>query len=527
MPEQLQTNKGPEAYYKLASVWLLRGKADLAVEAYRNALDVDPFFVPACLELSALLIERSEFEEALSLCLRAIDGNPNNRLLLDRIKTIREKKASGVEKRQKSLSGIIGPRRIKNDERQAILVYSDCSGKDGAEQCSHIIMLDLEEAGYRVVCAQPFAEHSLVAERMRLGIEHYWLGEENLYAATDIKGLSLEDCQDLFSVVKPDLVFFSDGSPFSSLHAKKKAIEMGIPFVILTHCVNKQWRVERAPLMGDLRLVFENAEELVSVSNKNLIDLRANFSLPVNKGRVIYNGRPDKFFQKRDLSTRLRIRKELEISKNAVVCTTIGRMEVMKGYQYLLSAIEILKNTTIWPELQFVWIGNGTLENRFRSMAAEMGVDDSIHFLGSRNDIEDVLDASDLFVLPSQYEGMPLSVIEAMAKRLPVIASNVSGIPEALGSTGFLIPDPRANPTLASEQISSVIETWGPRIRNGEKMGQNAYERACKLFKSKKMLQSYRELVSLKLTKKLPQTYEIPTLASVQTEDFGSVGEGV
>ena len=520
MPEQLQTNKGSEAYYKLASVWLLRGKADLAVEAYRNALDVDPFFVPACLELSALLIERSEFEEALSLCLRAIDGNPNNRLLLDRIKTIREKKASGVEKRQESLSGIIGPRRIKNDERQAILVYSDCSGKDGAEQCSHIIMLDLEEAGYRVVCAQPFAEHSLVAERMRLGIEHYWLGEENLYAATDIKGLSLEDCQDLFSVVKPDLVFFSDGSPFSSLHAKKKAIEMEIPFVILTHCVNKQWREERAQLMGELRLVFENAEELVSVSNQNLIDLRAHFALPFNKGRVIYNGRPDKFFQKRDLSTRLRIRKELGISKNSVVCTTVGRMEVMKGYQYLLSAIEILKDTTIWPELHFVWIGTGTLENRLRSMAAEMGVDDSIHFLGPRNDVEDLLDSSDLFVLPSQYEGMPLSVIEAMAKSLPVIASDVSGIPEALGSTGFLVSDPRANPTLASEQISSVIENWGHRIKNGEKLGQNAYERACELFKSEKMLQAYRALVSLNLSTKIPQTNAIPALASVPIKEF-------
>ena len=420
MPKLSQPNKGPEAYYKLASVWLLRGKADLAVEAYRKALDVDPFFVPACLELSALLVERSELEEALSLCLRASEQNSNNRLLLDRIKTIKEKKVGGGGGHQESLSRVTGSRRMKNDDRQVILVYSDCSGKDGAEQCSHIIMLDLEEAGYRVVCAQPFAEHSLVAERMRLGIEHYWLGEEHLYDATDIKGPSLEDCQDLFSAVKPDLVFFSDGSPFSSLQAKKKAIEMDIPFVILTHCVNEQWSEERAPLMGDLRLVFENAEELVSVSNKNLIDLRAHFSLPVNKGRVIYNGRPDKFFEKRDLSTRLRIRKELGISKDAVVCTTVGRMEVMKGYQYLLSAIEILKDSTIWSELQFVWIGTGTLENRFRSMAAEMGVDDSIHFLGSRNDIEDVLDASDLFVLPSQYEGMPLSVIEAMARGLPV-----------------------------------------------------------------------------------------------------------
>ncbi|MGK0240336.1 MAG: glycosyltransferase involved in cell wall biosynthesis [Candidatus Pelagisphaera sp.] len=496
MPKQSQSKKRPEAYYKLASVWRLRGKPDLAVEAYRKALDVDPYFVPACLELSALLIERSELEEALALCLRASDQNPNNRLLLDRIRTISEKKLDGGEGCQESLSEMIGSRRIKNDDRQVILVYSDCSGKDGAEQCSHIIMLDLEETGYRVVCAQPFAEHSLVAERIRLGIEHFWLGEEHLYDATDIRGPSLEDCQGLYCETKPDLVFFSDGSPFSNLQAKKKAIEMNIPFIILTHCVNEQWREERAPLMNDLRLAFRNAEELVSVSSQNLIDLRAHFSLPANKGRVIYNGRPDKFFRKRDRSTRLRIRKELGISKDAVVCTTVGRMEVMKGYQYLLSAIEILKNSTIWSELQFVWIGTGTLENRFRSMAAEMGVDDSIHFLGSRNDIEDVLDASDLFVLPSQYEGMPLSVIEAMAKGLPVIASDVSGIPEALGSTGFLVSDPRANSTLASEQISSVIEKWAPRIRNGERLGQDAHERAYELFNSKKMLHSYRELIA-------------------------------
>jgi len=496
MPKQSQSNKKPEAYYKLASVWLLRGKTDLAVEAYRNALDVDPFFVPACLELSALLIERSESEEALSLCLRASEQKPNNRLLLDQIRKIREKKLDGGEDRQDSLSRTTVSSRIEDDDRQAVLVYSDCSGKDGAEQCSHVIILDLEEAGYRVVCAQPFAEHSLVAERMKIGIEHFWLGEEHLYDGTEARGPSLDDCQDLFSNTKPDLVFFSDGSPFSNLKAKKKAVEMGIPFIILTHCVNEKWSEERTPLMNDLRLAFEGAEELVSVSSQNLTDLQAHFSLPANKGRVIYNGRPEKFFQKCDPSTRIRIRKELGISMDAVVCTTVARMEIMKGYQYLLAAMEQLKFSTIWPELQFVWIGSGTLENRFRSMAAEMGVDDSIHFLGSRNDIEDVLDASDLFVLPSQYEGMPLSVIEAMAKGLPVIASGVSGIPEALGSTGFLVSDPRANPALASEQISFVIENWAQRIGSGERLGQDGHERACELFDLKKMLHSYRELIA-------------------------------
>jgi glycosyltransferase involved in cell wall biosynthesis len=469
------------------------------MDAYRKALGLDPGFVPACLALSSILIQQAEPDEARSICLHAIEKHPDNRLLSDQLRKIEIHPSHQNDEASNRFTEGLEPPPVHDDGRPAILLHSDCSGEDGAEQCSHLIALDLLAAGYRVICAQPYAEHQLIDERIELGIKHLWIEEEDPTGVSGTMEASTWKSRSLFAASPPDLVLFSDGSPVSSLNAKKAAIEAGIPFIILTHCVTGIWSDQPDRVLNDLKEAYAHAEEVISVSAQNLADLHKYFSLPTNKGRVIYNGRPDSFFQPCDPTIRSRIREELGIPMDSVVCTTIARMEVMKGYQYLLSAMEQLKDYPTWQDLKFVWIGTGTLENRLRSLAAEIGVDDSIHFLGFRSDIEDLLEASDMFALPSQYEGMPLSIIEAMAKGLPVIASGVSGIPEALGSTGFLTADPRENPSLAADQMASVIEDWTKRIKKGEPLGMDAHARASKLFGSGNMLRAYRELITFTL----------------------------
>lgn len=507
MTEPNKSTKDANAYHKLAGVWQLRGRTDQAIEAYRNALREEPGYIPACLELSSLLLERGEVESALLACEQARSANPDDRILLAQIKEIELRMSGGAVEATEQASE---PRMLDSSELGAapekngksVLVYSDCAGTDGAEQCSHIIILDLLKTGYRVDCAQPQASHPLIEEREKKGVRHHWIASEDLYEPTsDVEaGSTLEDAKRIIVECAADLVLFSDGSPFSSLAAKKAAVELGIPFLVLTHCVNTEWKDQHAGRLEDLRLVFEEAAEVISVSKRNLDDLRESFCLPENKGRVIYNGRPQVFFEERSEARRARIRRELGISPDAVVCVTVARMEVMKGYQYTLEAIDLLKASSVLGNIEFVWVGTGTLRNRLRARAAELGLGGSIHFLGSRADVPDLLDASDIFLLPSQYEGMPLSVIEAMAKGLPVVASRVSGIPEALGDTGCLISDPRAHSAEAISEIARVLEDWVRRIKEGEQIGGSGRERACERFSTERMLLAYRELVELCLS---------------------------
>lgn len=500
MPEQTQSKKDAAAYHKLAGVWKLRGKIAPAIEAYKNALRADPSYIPSCLELSALLLEHGEAESARKVCRQALETNRDDRLLLAQIREIELRILGGTPGMAVSVPRIVVSSEVevpsvKNGK--SVLVYSDCAGMDGAEQCSHIIVLDLLKGGYRVDCAQPQASHLLIEERESKGIRHFWIPTEELYEKRDVTGdaSALEDAKRIMTECTADLIFFSDGSPFSNLAAKKAAGELGIPYLVLTHCVNTEWKEQHAARLEDLRLVFEGAAEVVSVSRSNLDDLRESFCLAEDKGRVIYNGRPRVFFEEPSNIRRDRIRSELGISFETVVCVTVARMEIMKGYQYILGAMEHLKTSPVWGNIEFVWVGKGTLENRFRARAAELGLGDAIHFLGSRPDVPDILEASDIFLLPSQYEGMPLSVIEAMAKGLPVAATRVSGIPEALGDTGYLIPDPRVNPAEAMVEIASVLEDWVRRIKEGEQIGRLGRERACELFNTERMLLAYRELV--------------------------------
>jgi glycosyltransferase involved in cell wall biosynthesis len=93
------------------------------------------------------------------------------------------------------------------------------------------------------------------------------------------------------------------------------------------------------------------------------------------------------------------------------------------------------------PEAQFVWCGGGELLAAARAYASDLGIEAACHFLGHRSDAHQVLAALDFFWLTSDYEGLPLAPLEAMALRVPVIATNVVGTRDLLASgAGLLVP---------------------------------------------------------------------------------------
>jgi glycosyltransferase involved in cell wall biosynthesis len=132
-------------------------------------------------------------------------------------------------------------------------------------------------------------------------------------------------------------------------------------------------------------------------------------------------------------------RARLGIAPEKRVVLSVGRLIDVKGHQFTLGAIEKVMRRV--PDSLFVWVGNGPLEDDLAREVHARGLDDHVLFTGHRDDVPDLIAASDLFVLTSMVEGLPLVVLEAMAAGRPVVGTRVCGTSEAVrdGVTGRLV----------------------------------------------------------------------------------------
>jgi glycosyltransferase involved in cell wall biosynthesis len=119
---------------------------------------------------------------------------------------------------------------------------------------------------------------------------------------------------------------------------------------------------------------------------------------------------------------------------------TVGRLEPIKGLGSLLEAAAVLQGR--YPDLRVELAGSGTCESRLRSRAADLGLGDSVSFLGWREDVNALHGRWHVFAQPSLHEGFGLGALEAMAAGLPVVATATGGLPELVedGQTGLLVP---------------------------------------------------------------------------------------
>lgn len=141
-----------------------------------------------------------------------------------------------------------------------------------------------------------------------------------------------------------------------------------------------------------------------------------------------------------------------------IVLLSVGRLVEEKGYEYALRAIQILKERT--PNILYRIIGGGPLENDLKKLTLSLSLFETVQFWGpaSQEEVLQNLQEADIFVLSSVSEALGLSLIEAQALGLPVVATRVGGVPEAVldGRTGFLVPE-RDSRALA-EKIQFLIE---------------------------------------------------------------------
>ena len=175
------------------------------------------------------------------------------------------------------------------------------------------------------------------------------------------------------------------------------------------------------------------ADEFVGCSEKANEWLFGKRIAHSNRCKVIRNSIQLEKYQF-DRDRRESIRKELNIQDDSLVIGNIGRMVFQKNQKFVLRVFcEIQK---VCPKARLLMIGKGVLEEQLKQEAVDLGIQDKVSFMGNRHDVEKLLNAMDVFLFPSYYEGLGIVAVEAQANCLPIVCSNA--IPrEAVVSNKF------------------------------------------------------------------------------------------
>lgn len=177
----------------------------------------------------------------------------------------------------------------------------------------------------------------------------------------------------------------------------------------------------------------------------------------------------------------------LEKKKNRIV--TVARLSPEKGLPFLIEALKIVRHSL--PEAELVLVGGGALEAQLKAYARELGVQDIVHFLGAKPNLEAMTEVaqSSLFVLPSLGEGLGIVLLEAQALGVPVIGTNVGGIPDVIedGQSGLLVPP--SDPKALAEAITRILSARAL----GEQLATTATARLAK-FDWDRIAAQYAEL---------------------------------
>jgi L-malate glycosyltransferase len=194
----------------------------------------------------------------------------------------------------------------------------------------------------------------------------------------------------------------------------------------------------------------------------------------------------------RTVTTDVPVRRQLGIPPNAPLIAVVCRLNKNKGVEYFLQAAVTVSRQ--FPEARFLIVGGSYFDASYQPslerFATELGLKDRVMLTGERSDIPKLLQEVDLSVLPSLSEGLSNSLLEAMAARVPVVATNVGGNPEVVldGRTGLLVP-PR-DPDALANAMSRILQS----PETAKKFGDAGYDRVKSQFSLEATLRRTEDL---------------------------------
>lgn len=237
------------------------------------------------------------------------------------------------------------------------------------------------------------------------------------------------------------------------------------------------------------RLLLERRDRVVGVGEAVRGALIHNEGIPARRVAVIYNGIDLSAFANQD-GQRDVVRRELGLEPGSPVIIQVARLDVLKDHATAIRTIgHVVKQR---PDARLLIVGDGPEGQAIRGLVQQEGLTEQVRFLGLRNDVPRLLAASDVALLTSVSEGIPLTLIEAMAARLPVVSTKVGGVSEIVEEERTGLLGPSGDPRALADQLLRLL--GDPDLR--ERMGQLGLERAYAFFSEEQMHDRYQRLYS-------------------------------
>lgn len=196
------------------------------------------------------------------------------------------------------------------------------------------------------------------------------------------------------------------------------------------------------------KLIIHSSTELLSCSES-----ASEYFYGNRKSKVIYNGiNLDKF---RIVPEKEYMEKEFYAKPNAKRIVSVGRISSVKNPEFALEVMSELKKTR--QDFQYFWVGTGELENEIKALATKKGLENFVTFTGVRTDVPEILNCCECFFMPSLFEGLPFSLIEAQASGLRCVVSDVVSKTADVGLVEFVSLEKSAEEW--ARAISDVLDS--------------------------------------------------------------------
>ncbi len=268
-----------------------------------------------------------------------------------------------------------------------------------------------------------FTDGEMIDTLNDIGVENYVIHSEKAFDFSTWKNVKT-----LMREKEIDLIHIHGTRATSNVYWAAKKLDL--PTVYTIH--GWSFHDDQNALVKNARIFFEKwitkkTDCNISVSSSNQ---QTGFkNIPGFESVVIHNGIDLVKFNP-DCAKRKNLRNELNIAQNAFVISFIGRMTAQKDPLTLIKAFkEIISE---YPNAVLLMVGDGELKDKAIALTKEFGLENSVIFQKSRADVADILFSSDIFCLPSLWEGFPIALLEAMAMRKAVIATEVDGSVEII-----------------------------------------------------------------------------------------------
>lgn len=339
------------------------------------------------------------------------------------------------------------------------ILYLITRAEMGGSQTHLLELLNGFRREFRVSLAT--GEEGFLTEAARLlSIETYIVPHlvQPLQPVNDLRAFG--EVARLLRQLKPDLIHCHTSKAGIVGRAAAKAV--GVPAVFTAHTwsfadgTSRLWKLVGTP---SERLAARYTAKIIAVSDSNRSLAIQQGVVPADKVITVHNGIPDTSYRARP--------GDAAIPRIVMV----ARFAPQKNQQLLLQAL-----AKVDTPFHLTFVGDGPTRAAAEQMAAELGLGQRVEFLGLRKDTEQILAASHIFVLSTNWEGFPITILEAMRAGLPVIATDVDGVREAVrhGQTGDLVPRGECQPL--AESLAKLLRDSSLRARLGA-AGRSLYDR--------------------------------------------------